>query len=187
VSRRTSFALELHVDPNAADRAALARWPAAPLPVDFAVAAGGNAKIVVGGRTVAYRGGELVALPPGAPPPGGATAEIPEYLPAFALRLAETLPWLRRVARGAAGGERWAGMLESPAGLGFRAEGAAVEVGYREGEHLPPIYRARLPADRAAAVVERAVLDFRRQLLALNPRLAEHPSVTALDRLMSGA
>ncbi len=189
---RAPLAVRLLLNPSPEDRAALAAWPERPLPVDFTVAAAGEVLLTVGNQRVAYEGDRLVLLKPGEPLPPRARATLPEYLPAFAANLAAALAWLE--GRGNAGRSCWAGMVESPVGLRFHRVGgseadpkaapAEVEVTYHETEAGPAIYRARLPSDAAARTLRQALLDYRDQLLALNPRLAEHPAVRRLTEAL---
>ena len=177
--RPVPLGLELRLWPAAADRAALAAWPAEPLAIDFMVAAAGTVTLAIGEQVVAYRRGQLVPLLPGEAPPADAAVPIPEYLPAFADALAAVLPWLEAPG-GPAAGSRWAGMAANSAGLGFEAAAGGVEVAYRESVGGAPIYRARLPADQAARVIRAALHGYVAQLLAVNPRLREHPAVSEL-------
>lgn len=184
------FALVLTLDPNPADAVALRAWPGQPLPVDFTVAAGGTVTLTVDGRLIAYRHGALVRLRPGEAPPADAVAPIPEYLPAFALRLARLLHRRSGATEetpspGEATADRWVGMLENPAGLRFRRLNGDVEVSYREREHGRPIYAARISGRDAERAVREALERYRDDLLALNPRLREHPVVAELSAAVS--
>lgn len=184
--RPVPLAIVLRVAPAAADRAALAAWPDRPLPVDFAVAAGGLVWLTVGDTIVAYRRGELLTLGPGQAPPADADAAIPEYLPAFALNLAGALARLEAPAPGSPGAT-WAGFVETAAGLAFERAGHAAVVSFQEAPGLPAVYRARLDAAAAARIVRQALLDFRDQVLTLNPRLAEHATMQALQQALRPA
>lgn len=163
------FAVRVRLDPAPEDRARLAAYPAADLWPDFAVVTAGLLAVDIGDRAVAYRAGRVVDLPAGA---GDPAAWLPDYLGGFLPRLAAAVAGLPP------GGQTEARLLDAPAGLGFARNGEVVTVTYQERDR--DLYRATLPLPAVRAAVAAALGAFLADLLAINPRLAEHPEVAAL-------
>lgn len=167
----SGFTLRVQFDPDAAARAHLAAYPADDLWPDIAVPTAGAIAVEIGGQAVAYRRGHLAPSPADASDPA---IWLPDYLGGFLPRLAAAVLDL------APGQSTTAHLLDAPAALTFHQEDRLVIVTYVDGGE--PIYQARITLGAARAAVARAIADFLRRLLAINPRLAEHPEVAGLLR-----
>jgi hypothetical protein len=167
----SAFRLRVRLDPGADHRAALAAYPAAPLRPDFAVATSGLLAIDLGSMAIAYRRGRRVTLPAGSDDPA---VWLADYLGGFLGRLAGAVLTVRP------GRPATAHLLDVPAALIFIQAGRRLVIRFVDAQGEAA--RAVVAATDARATVADALDAFQVSLLAVNPRLAEHPEVVALAR-----
>jgi hypothetical protein len=166
----SGFRLRVRLDPAPDHRAQLAAYPDDDLRPDFAVVTSGAIAIDLGPHAVGYRRGRLTPLPAGTASPA---VWLPDYLGGLLHRLASAVRQLQP------GQSTTAHLLDAPAALTFAREDDQVTVSYvSAGRH---IYTVRVPLAEVRAAVAGALDEFLTALLAINPRLAGHPDVVALQ------
>jgi hypothetical protein len=167
----SGFRLRVRLDPAPDHRAQLAAYPDDDLWPDFAVVTSGMIAIDLGPHAIGYRHGRLTPLPAGTASPA---AWLPDYLGGLLHRLASAVRQLQP------GQSTTAHLLDAPAALTFaREEDDQVTVSYVSAGRR--IYTVRVPLAEVRAAVAGALDEFLTALLAINPRLAGHPDVVALQ------
>lgn len=165
----SGFRLRVRLDPAPDHRAQLAAYPADDLRPDFAVVASGALAIDLGPHAVGYHAGQLTPLPAGTESPA---VWLPDYLGGFLHRLASAVGQLQP------GQSTTAHLLDAPAALAFARQDDQVTVSYLHAGRR--VYAVSVPLAEVRAAVAGALAEFLTELLAINPRLAEHPDVVAL-------
>lgn len=172
------FRLEVHLDPQPDDRAALQAYPQQPLFPDFIVVAAGWVALEIGGKPVFYQDGRFVpnpAIPPGIDPLSLPQTHTGDYVTLFLLRLLDATNTLT-------GHElRLVQFADNPACLSLRRAGALVRVGYREQPGEGDLLITHVLMRSFRRTVYDATSGFISQLLDLNPALATQPDVIALN------
>lgn len=153
------FRLDILLDPQAEDRAALERWPATPLVPDLETLASGW----------------IVLWFDDGQKPAGETLRLGDTVFVFAQHLVDAALHLR------GGSEQVAGFGDGPACLVLqRVHDGRVRVSYRDDASDDDNAVVTVSEVEFLATVKMAVSRYIDALVALNARLAGHPSVAAL-------
>lgn len=174
----SDFHLEFKLTPSEEGKSELQGWPAKKFSPDFAVAASGSLRVELAGQIVGTREGKVMAVETRLAHrlQEDINFWLPDYLGGFALNLGKAVQTLHEGAL-----QSKANFMDEPTHFLFRRQpaGGKILVGLEMNGNGVRV--AEVDEEELYQEIARALEDFRKQLLELNPKLAKEENIKALS------